>query len=207
VIRSGEVSGLVLSRSTACPADCAAAACTLGQVAAARRVRGRHRDIGLWAELTVAAHLAGWPSPELPDTVREQLAGLDPRLRDCAIGGAVEEAVAARVPGFAARVSGPALADHAAEALRGALAGTAWPCSGEEARWHAPARAGTGFRKAPPLRDAVLGTRSPGVLEEAAGTWAGDPDFAGLLAGALSGFEDGETYADGIAGVAAGAER
>jgi hypothetical protein len=209
----GSAAGLVTSRSTACPAACGTSPCTLGRIAAAQRALDSDRTTALWAELTVAAHLAGWPSPAPPDTVRARLAAADSRLRDCTLARATDDAVATRVPAFSARVAAPALAAHIADAMRGILDHGHDPCPGDETQWHAPARAGAdgggelrgegALRDVPALRDAVLGTRSPSVIEKAAKAWAHAPDFAGQLSLALARFPDGDAYATGIADAAA----
>jgi len=205
---------LVTRRSTACPRACGASPCSLGRIAAAQRALAGDRAVTMWAELTVAAHLAGWPSPSPGDNVRARLAAMDPRLRDCTLARAVDDAVTTRIPAFSARVAGPVLAAHAAQSMLGILESDHMPCDGHEPQWFAPAVAVAGDAEEPwdedplrgslPLRDAVLGTRSPSPVEKAAKTWTHEPDFAGRLAAALASFPDGDSYARLIADVAAG---
>ena len=212
----GSAAGLVTSRSTACPAECGTSPCTLSRIAAAQRALDGDRALTLWAELTVAAHLAGWPSPAPPDTVKDRLAIMDTRLRDCTLARAVDDAVTTRVPAFSARVAAPALAAHVAKAMRGTLDHDRAPCQESEPQWLAPSTADdagiaaagpwdeSALRDSPPLRDAVLGTRSPSVIEKTARTWAHEPDFAGRLAQVLDSFADGADYANMIADATAG---
>jgi hypothetical protein len=142
---------------------------------------------------------------------------MESRLRDCLLARAVDDAVATRIPAFSAQVAAPALAAHAARSMRAILDDDHVPCEGDEPQWLAPARTSTSddsedselrgegpLRDTPPLRDAVLGARTPSLIEKAAKTWAHDPDFAGRLAAALAGFPDGDSYAGMIAETAAG---
>ena len=205
-IRSGYMEGLIGVRSPACPADCRDAPCDLGRIAAAQRALARDPVITLWAELAVVAHLAGWPAPAPGSQVAARLAAMEPRQRDCALARAIDDAVAARVPAISARVAGPALAAHVAQAIRGVADDNQWPCGDHEPQWLAPAFAWTPLarRASPPPRAVVLGTRSPSAIETAAGTWAEDPDFADHLAAALADFTPGTWYADRIAAAATG---
>ncbi len=92
----------------------------------------------MWAELSVLAHLTGWTMPMPRPVFAAALAGMEPRLRDCALSHAVDAAVASRTPVIAARVSGPALAVHVAAAMHAALDEDRWLCDHHEARWLAP---------------------------------------------------------------------
>jgi hypothetical protein len=106
---------------------------------AAQQAAARDPRITLWAELAVLAHLTGWSMP-MPGLVPAgELTGMGDRLRDCALAQAVDEAVAARTPVSATRVSGPALAAHVTAAMRGALDEGRWTCDPHEPRWLAPA--------------------------------------------------------------------
>ena len=79
------------------------------------------RRIRLWAELSVLAHLTGWPMP-VPRTALLSLLQMMPsRLRDCAISHGVDAAVGVRVPVIAGRVSPVGLAAHVATAIRSRL--------------------------------------------------------------------------------------
>src|SRR5690242_3045710 len=129
---------IVTPRSGTCGPDCQAAPCTLRQMRQARRAAEADPRITGWAELTVLAHLAGWampfPGPELVAALR----ALDRRRLDCALGHAVDDAVAARAAVISTRVSPGPLAVHAVAAMRLALAAGSWLCDREEPRYLAP---------------------------------------------------------------------
>jgi hypothetical protein len=116
----------------------------------------------LWAELAVAAHLAGWPMPVpvpvlaagLPGT-EAGLAGTEDgeRLARCAVSHAVDAAVAARLPMITD------LAAHAVAAVAARASRAAWLC---------PPQGAPQWRLAGPVtRAAVLGSLRPSVLETA----------------------------------------
>jgi len=136
--RAAGPAAIVTVRSGSCGPDCQAAPCTLRQMRQARRAAEADPRITAWAELTVLAHLAGWampfPGPELTAGLR----GLDRRRLDCALGHAVDDAVAARAAVISARVSPGSLAVHAVAAMRQALADGSWLCDREEPRYLAP---------------------------------------------------------------------
>ena len=102
---------IVAVRSASCGPACRRAPCTLRQMRAAQRAASLDVRITLWAELSVVAHLAGWSMPMPGPAWAGELAGMEARLRDCALAHAVDDAVASRVPAIAARVSGPAPKD------------------------------------------------------------------------------------------------
>lgn len=126
------------ARSGACPPECLAAACTLGQIAAARRAAIRDPRITLWAELAVLAHLTGWILPQPRPDFTAALNGMDRRERDCALAHAAEVAAASRAAALVPRVAPLPLAGHTAAAMRTALDGGP-PCPPEEPQWLAPA--------------------------------------------------------------------
>jgi hypothetical protein len=190
------------SRSAACPPACAASPCSLGFIRAAQNSLTRDPRITLWAELAVLGHLAGWPMP-VPDqaTLAADLLALDPRLRDCAIAHAVDDAVAARVPaitpppaGGAATGSGAlgtaALAAHVAAAMRAALGDGHRACQPDEPQWLASAwqwerllaileswerdHPGSGPHPETASWQARLGRRIPGVTcaQQCAAVWS-----------------------------------
>jgi DNA helicase HerA-like ATPase len=131
--------GVVRPRSTTCGSDCGERPCTLRDMRVAQRVLGEYPAVLLWAELSVLAHLTGWPMP-VPRTALLSLVQMMPsRLRDCAISHGVDAAVAVRVPVIAGRVSPVGLAAHVATAIRARLARGSWLCQREEPRWLAPA--------------------------------------------------------------------
>jgi uncharacterized protein len=131
--------GVVRPRSTTCGADCTERPCTLRDMRVAQRALDEYPAVRLWAELSVLAHLAGWPMP-VPRTALLSLLQMMPsRLRDCAISHAVDAAVAARVPVIARRVSAVGLAAHVSTAIRARVARGTWLCQREEPKWLAPA--------------------------------------------------------------------
>ena len=135
--------GVVRPRSITCGADCAGRPCTLRDMRMAQRALEEYPPIGLWTELSVVAHLTGWPMP-VPRTALLSLLQMMPsRLRDCAIAHGVDAAVAVRVPVIVARVSPAGLASHVSTAIRARISRGSWLCQREEARWLAPAYAWT----------------------------------------------------------------
>jgi hypothetical protein len=130
---------IIGSRSASCGPACGSAPCTLRQMRAAQKAAAADPRITLWAELSVLAHLTGWSMPMPNPAWTGELAAMEARLRDCAFGHAVDEAIASRVPVIAARVSGPALAVHVTTAMRAALEEGRWACYPQEPQWIAPA--------------------------------------------------------------------
>jgi uncharacterized protein len=131
--------GVVRPRSTTCGADCTERPCTLRDMRVAQRALDEYPAIRLWAELSVLAHLTGWPMP-VPTTVLMSLLQMMPsRLRDCAISHGVDAAVSVRVPVIARRVSPVGLAAHVSTAIRARVSRGSWLCQREEPRWLAPA--------------------------------------------------------------------
>jgi hypothetical protein len=194
--------GLAGVRSAACPPSCFQAPCPLGLIRAAHGTLARDPRIALWAELAVAGHLTGWPVP-LPsrDAMAADILAVDPRLRDCAIAHAVDDAVAARVPAItgtpataaatgSAVLGVPALAAHVAAAMRAALGDGPWPCQRDEPQWLAPAwqwerllaileswerdHPGSGPHPDTPAWQALLGRRIPGITcaQQATAVWS-----------------------------------
>jgi hypothetical protein len=105
----------------------------------AERALEEYPAIRLWTELSVLAHLTGWPMP-VPQTGLLSLIQMMPsRLRDCAISHGVDAAVSARVPIIAARVSPVGLAEHVSTAIRSRMSRGVWLCQREEPKWLAPA--------------------------------------------------------------------
>ena len=131
--------GVVRPRSITCGADCAGRPCTLRDMRVAQRALDEYPAVRLWAELTVLAHLTGWPMP-VPRTALLSLLQMMPsRLRDCAISHGVDAAVGVRVPVITRRVSPVGLAAHVSTAVRARLSRGSWLCQREEPRWLAPA--------------------------------------------------------------------
>jgi len=131
--------GVVRPRSLTCGADCAGRPCTLRDMRMAQRGLGEYPAIRLWAELSVLAHLTGWPMPVPRTSLLSLLEMMPSRLRDCAVSHAVDTAVAARVPVIAGRVSPVGLACHVSTAIRSRMSQGSWLCQREEAKWLAPA--------------------------------------------------------------------
>jgi DNA helicase HerA-like ATPase len=129
---------IVTPRSGTCGPDCQASPCTLRQMRQARRAAEADPRITGWAELTVLAHLAGWAMPFPGPELTADLRAADRRRLDCALGHAVDDAVAARAAVISAQVSPGPLAVHAVTAMRQALADGSWLCDREEPRYLAP---------------------------------------------------------------------
>jgi uncharacterized protein len=131
--------GVVRSRSITCGADCAGRPCTLRDMRVAQRALAQYPAVRLWTELSVLAHLTGWPMP-VPRTPLVSLLQMMPsRPRDCAISHGVDAALAVRVPVIAGRVSPVGLAAHVSTAIRSRLSRGSWLCQREEPKWLAPA--------------------------------------------------------------------
>ena len=129
---------VVTPRSVTCGADCVERPCTLRDMRIAQRALDEYPGIRLWAELSVLAHLTGWPMP-VPGTELVSLLQMMPsRLRDCAISHGVDAAVGIRVPAIVGRVSPVGLAAHIAATIGSGLSGGTWLCQQEEPRWLAP---------------------------------------------------------------------
>jgi len=131
--------GVVRPRSITCGADCAGRPCTLRDMRMAQRALDEYPPVRLWTELSVLAHLTGWPMP-VPRTALLSLLQMMPsRRRDCAISHGVDAALAVRVPVIAARVTQVGLASHVSTAIRARISRGSWLCQREEPRWLAPA--------------------------------------------------------------------
>jgi uncharacterized protein len=131
--------GVVQPRSRTCGADCAARPCTLRDMRVAQRALDEYPGIRLWTELSVLAHLTGWPMPVPRMTLLSLIAMMPSRLRDCALSHGVDAAVSVRVPVIAGRVSPAGLASHVSAAIRSRVSRGAWLCQREEPSWLAPA--------------------------------------------------------------------
>jgi DNA helicase HerA-like ATPase len=131
--------GVVRPRSITCGADCAGRPCTLRDIRVAQRALDEYPAIRLWTELSVVAHLTGWPMP-VPRTALLSLLQMMPsRLRDCAVSHGVDAALAVRVPVITRRVSPAGLASHVSTAIRSRISRGTWLCLREEPTWLAPA--------------------------------------------------------------------
>ncbi len=131
--------GVVRPRSTTCGADCIGRPCTLRDMRVAQRALDECPGIRLWAELSVLAHLTGWPMPVPRAALRSLLRTMPSRVRDCAISHGVDAALAVRVPAIAGRVSPAGLGLHVSTAIRARVSRGTWLCQREEPEWLAPA--------------------------------------------------------------------
>jgi DNA helicase HerA-like ATPase len=131
--------GVVRPRSITCGADCVGRPCTLRDMRIAQRALEEYPAIRLWAELSVLAHLTGWPMPVPRTGLLSLLQMMPPRLRDCAISHGVDAALDARAPVIVSRVSPVGLASHVSTAIRSRVARGSWLCQREEPGWLAPA--------------------------------------------------------------------
>jgi DNA helicase HerA-like ATPase len=131
--------GVVSPRSVTCGGECSARPCTLRDMRVAQRALEEYPAIRLWAELSVLAHLTGWPMPVPRTALLALLQVMPDRLRDCAISHGVDTAVGVRVPVIAGRVSPVGLASHVSTAIRSRIARGSWLCQREEPKWLAPA--------------------------------------------------------------------
>jgi uncharacterized protein len=125
-------------RSAACGQACTQERpCSLVEIRAADLVACSTQDAWLrvWTEVYVLAHLVNQPRPRVPVPLRQRWAGLDERLRECALATAVDRAVLGRgqalresydPAGLAAAcaVSAAAMLDGGKGA--GTMPGTAW---------------------------------------------------------------------------------
>jgi len=88
-------------RSAACGSACTGERpCTLVEIRAADLVARSPQDAWLrvWSEVYVLAHLVNRPRPRVPLALRQRWAGLDQRLRECALATAIDRAVLGRGP-------------------------------------------------------------------------------------------------------------
>jgi uncharacterized protein len=131
--------GIVQPRSITCGADCVGRPCTLRDMRIAQRALDEYPGIRLWTELSVLAHLTGWPMPVPKTTLLSLLQMMPARLRDCAISHGVDVAVNSRTGVIAGRVSPVGLASHVSTAIRARVSRGNWLCQREEPRWLAPA--------------------------------------------------------------------
>ena len=185
---------VVTPRSATCGTECTARPCTLREMRGAQNLLmaaggppdaavpdaavpgagagwpGGGKWLAAWAELTVLAHLTGWPMPVPKPPFLASFAALPPRLAQCAVSHAVDAAVAARIPALADRVDPSALAAHACAAIAAHAGRPGGLCEPDESGWRLPG----------PVTEAVtLGTARPSALES-----------AGSLAEVLSAFVD-----------------
>jgi DNA helicase HerA-like ATPase len=132
---------VVHPRSASCGTECTARPCTLRELRTAQRALDDVGLLRLWAELGVLAHLTGWPLPVPKPEALARLRALPRRTAECAVGHAVDAAVAARpaVPRPAA------LAGHVAAAIRARSDRAEWLCAPAEPEWLLPGPARVGL--------------------------------------------------------------
>jgi DNA helicase HerA-like ATPase len=137
VPRTTDARSVVSLRSATCGAECASSPCTLRDMRGAQRALDDFPWLRMWAELTVLAHLTGWPMPVPVPARLAQFRELRPRISQCATSHAVDAAVAARSAAFGSdrAASQAALAAHACAAIRARADGDQWLCSLDEPQW------------------------------------------------------------------------
>jgi len=125
-------------RSAACGQACTEARpCTLVEIRAADLVARSTQDAWLrvWAEVYVLAHLVNRPRPRVPVPLRQRWAGLDERLRECALATAIDRAVLGRGQALCESYDPAGLASAAAASAAamldggkgaGTMPGTTW---------------------------------------------------------------------------------
>jgi len=122
---------LVSPRSASCGPECTLRPCTLRDMRRAQQALEDEPWIGLWAELAVLAHLAGWPAPVPVPAALAVARALGARTLQCAISHAAD-AAAASSPAIP---SPRALAAHASDVLRAGIERGEWLCAAEEPDW------------------------------------------------------------------------
>jgi uncharacterized protein len=168
---TGTPASIVGRRSSTCGADCVARPCTLREMHTAQRTVANLPLVRLWIELTVLAHLAGWPMPVPRET--GWLGELPSRTRDCLLAQAVDNAVKERN-------AGTGLAEHVATAIRCRVTRDMWLCQATEHEW----------RREPVDKVSSFGVKGPSAVEEAVGALRTEPKFGECLAAALESFTD-----------------
>jgi uncharacterized protein len=162
VPRTADARTVVSRRSATCGTECVSRPCTLREIRAAQRALAAPGWIAVWAELTVLAHLSGWPMPVPTPARLAEFRQLPLRLSQCAISLAVDAAVAARAAAIDtaahAEATPTALAAHACAAIRARAERDQWLCQADEPEW----------RTARPVTEAMAhGTARPSVIEAA----------------------------------------
>lgn len=156
-------------RSETCGKSCLSAACTLRDMRTSQRYLEDEPWLVAWAELGVLGHLTGWPTPALRAPRIRQLLDLPPRLRECALSHAVDEAVAARSSMLSISSDPAALAQHVLESMTGYLEGR-FDCADEELAFLA--RPYRWSRLADMLAAASAGDGSSGPRHPRSESWA-----------------------------------
>jgi uncharacterized protein len=158
VPRTVDARAVVRRRSATCGTECAGRPCTLREMRGAQRALGSLGWVAVWAELTVLAHLSGWPMPVPKPARLAEFRELPARLSQCATSLAVDAAVAARASVVDSADSPAALAAHAWAAITARVERDQWLCRSDEPEW----------RTTGPVTEAVaFGARRPSVIEAA----------------------------------------
>jgi DNA helicase HerA-like ATPase len=143
---------VVRPRSGSCGRECMARPCTLREMRGGQLLLEDLPWLPAWAELTVLAHLTGWPMPVPVPAALRALRTQPSRAVHCAVGHAVDAAVAVRPA-----IAGPGdLAAHAAEAIRAWADEGTWWCIADEPQW---------LLSGAVTEEAAFGVVRPSVLE------------------------------------------
>lgn len=126
---------VVTPRSATCGAECASRPCTPREMRAAGRALDDHPWVRVWAELTVLAHLSGWPMPVPKPTRLAEFRRLPARLGQCATSHAVDAAVTVRAAVIDSDAGPRAMAAHACAAIRARAERDEWLCPPGELQW------------------------------------------------------------------------
>jgi DNA helicase HerA-like ATPase len=146
--------GTVVSpRSGTCGGECLARPCTLREMRGGQRTLDTLPWVRLWAELTVLAHLTGWPMPVPVPAALATLRARPTRLAQCAVSHATDAAVTVR-PGI---VRPAALAAHVAAAIHARIESSEWRCEPDEPEWLLGSEV---------TEDVIFGVTRPSVLDD-----------------------------------------
>ncbi|HVT66145.1 MAG TPA: ATP-binding protein [Trebonia sp.] len=152
---TADARAVVRPRSGSCGGECGARPCSLREMRGGQRLLRDVPWIPLWADLTVLAHLTGWPMPVPTPQALAAWTAKPVRLTQCALAHAADAAVAVR-PGIARP---GALAAHVAEAIRARAERQAWHCRPDEPEW---------LLEQAVTEETVFGVVRPAVLEAGA---------------------------------------
>jgi DNA helicase HerA-like ATPase len=185
VPRTADARSVVSPRSATCGTECARRPCTLRDMRSAKRTLDNLPWIRMWAELTVLAHLSGWPMPVPVPARLAEFRQLPARVSQCATSHAVDAAAVARAPAIESAGGPAALAAHVCAAIGARADGDQWLCPPDEPRW----------RLAGPVTEAVtFGVTRPSAIEAAmargAAAATGAPGTADSLTALLEAFVD-----------------
>lgn len=119
-----DVDALIGRRSGTCGNECRERPCTLLDLAAAQHLLATNSWLRLWAELVVLAHLTGRAGPNVaPQWVGIIKAGTTPRVLECSISHAVDDAVAVRGFGLQPHMAAGSFAAHCQQLMATVLNG------------------------------------------------------------------------------------